>query len=127
MEFEIKVGISTIEEKTVSVDDTAKKYGSGAVEVFATPAMIALMENTSKNLVDEHLPEGYTTVGIAISTNHVKATPVGMKVKCEAEVVSVDGKKIEFKITAWDETGKIGEGCHTRYIINVEKFMSKLN
>ncbi|MCM1992045.1 thioesterase family protein [Oceanirhabdus seepicola] len=126
MEFNISNGMKTTLEITVGKEDTARSYGSGAVDVFATPAMIALMENTAKSVVDEYLQEDFTTVGIAISTNHIKATPIGMKVKCEATVEKVDGKKIEFKVIAWDEVGKIGEGCHTRYIINVEKFMSKL-
>ncbi len=126
MEFNISNGMKTTLEITVGKKDTASSYGSGAVDVFATPAMIALMENTAKAVVDEYINEGYTTVGIAISTNHIKATPIGMKVKCEATVENVDGKKIEFKVIAWDEVGKIGEGCHTRYIINVDKFMSKL-
>ncbi|WBW97945.1 thioesterase family protein [Oceanirhabdus sp. W0125-5] len=126
MEFNISNGMKTTLEITVGKEDTASSYGSGAVEVFATPAMIALMENTAKTVVDECLEEDFTTVGIAISTNHIKATPIGMKVKCEATVEKVEGKKIEFKVIAWDEVGKIGEGCHTRYIINVDKFMSKL-
>ena len=126
MEFNISNGMKTTLEITVGKEDTARSYGSGAVDVFATPAMIALMEKAAKSVVDEYLQEDFTTVGISISTNHIKATPIGMKVKCEATVENVDAKKIEFKVIAWDEVGKIGEGSHTRYIINIEKFMSKL-
>lgn len=126
MEFDIKVGMKNTEEKKVKFEDTASKYGSGAVEVFATPAMIALMENTAKNAVDKYLPEGYTTVGIRIDTTHIKATPVGMNVGCEAVVEDIDGKKVSFKVKAWDEQGIIGEGIHNRFIINIDKFMSRI-
>ena len=126
MEFNISKGMKTTLEIVVRTKDTASSYGSGKVDVFATPAMIALMEKTAKTVVDGWLEKDFSTVGIAISTNHIKATPVGMKVKCEAIVEEFDGRKIEFKVRAWDETGEIGEGCHTRYIINVDKFMSKL-
>lgn len=126
MEFNIEVGMKNTEEKKVNLEDTASKYGSGAVEVFATPAMVALIENTAKNTIDRYLPEGYTTVGIRIDTTHIKATPVGMNVGCEAIVENIDGKKISFKVKAWDEQGIIGEGIHNRFIINIDKFMSKI-
>lgn len=126
MEFMIKEGLQAVNEIVVTENDTASKLGSGDLDVFATPSMIALMENTSKKVVEEILPEGYSTVGIEVSIKHIKATPLGMKVKCEAVLEKVDGKKLTFKVEAWDEKGKIGEGTHERLIINVESFMNKI-
>mgnify|MGYP000867233465 CR=1 FL=1 len=126
MEFNIKEGMSSINEIYVTENDTASRLGSGDLDVFATPSMIALMENTSKNVVEASLPEGYSTVGIEVSVKHIKATPLGMKVKCQAVLEKVDGKKLTFKVEAWDEKGKIGEGSHERFIINVESFMNKI-
>ena len=122
----ITKGLSTTMEINVTDNDTAKRYASGSIEVFATPAMIALMENASKTLVDKFLQTGDTTVGTEINVKHIKATPVGMKVKCEATIEEVSGRQIKFNVKAWDEKGLIGEGTHTRFIVNVEKFMGKL-
>ncbi len=126
MEFNIKEGMNSTTETVVTENDTASKYGSGLLDVLSTPHMVALMENTSKNVVEGSLPEGFSTVGIEVSIKHLKATPVGMKVRCEAVLEKIDGKKLVFKVDAWDEKGKIGEGTHVRFIINMEAFMAKL-
>ena len=126
MDFNVKEGMRATTETIITENDTASKYGSGLLEVLATPHMIALMENTSKNAVEGSLPAGFSTVGAEVSIKHLKATPVGMKVRCEAVLEKVDGKKLVFKVDAWDEKGKIGEGTHTRFIINSEAFMAKL-
>jgi len=123
MEFNLKIGMTAEIEKTVTENDTAASFGSGAVLVFATPMMIGLMENASLKAVDEHLPENFATVGTHLDVKHLAATPVGMKVKAKAELVEMDGKKLKFKIEAYDEKDKIGEGYHSRYIINVPKFI----
>ncbi|MCI1944583.1 thioesterase family protein [Clostridium luticellarii] len=126
MEFNLREGITSTMEIYITENDTAKKMGSGNLNVFATPAMIALIENTCKNCVDLHLPSGYTTVGIEVNVKHIKPSPVGVKVRCEAVLQKIDRKKLFFKVEAWDNTGKIGEGSHVRYIVNSENFMKKM-
>ncbi len=127
MEFDLKVGITYTAKQKVEYKDTAAQYGSGLVEVFATPAMIALMENAALNTVLPYLGDEHNTVGFEVNVRHLKPTPVGMQVECTATLIEVDGKKLVFKLEASDEEGKIGEGKHTRYIINSKNFMEKLN
>ena len=126
MEFELKSGISALIETVVTENDSAVKYASGTLEVYATPAMIALMENAAKSCVGLHLPSQYTTVGIEVNIRHIKPTGIGSKVKCEAILQEVKGKKLFFNVVAWDEKGKIGEGIHVRYIVESEDFMKRL-
>lgn len=126
MEFELKPGISALIETVVTENDSAVKYASGTLEVYATPAMIALMENAAKSCVGLHLPSQYTTVGIEVNIRHIKPTGIGSKVKCEAILQEVKGKKLFFNVVAWDEKGKIGEGIHVRYIVESEDFMKRL-
>ncbi|NTV91228.1 MAG: thioesterase family protein [Clostridiales bacterium] len=125
MEFDLKTGMSAEVSKIVGENDTAASFGSGGVKVFATPLMIGLMENASLSAVDPFLPEGYATVGMTVSVSHSAATPVGMKVTAKAELVEIEGKKLTFKIEAYDEIEKIGEGTHVRFIIGLEKFIAK--
>ncbi|HNQ69272.1 MAG TPA: thioesterase family protein [Bacteroidales bacterium] len=125
METNLKPGIKGLEEQIVVFEDTAAKYGSGLVEVFATPAMIAMMEKTCLKSVLPFLPDGFGTVGTKVNIAHIKATPVGMKVFCESELVEVDGRRLVFRLIARDEQGEIGNGQHERFIIDVKKFMSK--
>lgn len=126
MEFNIKPGITYTAKQKVAYADTAAKYGSGLVEVFATPAMIALMENASLKTVLPYLDDEHNTVGFEVNIRHLKPTPVGMEVTCTATLTEVEGKKLVFKLEAYDEEGKIGEGTHIRYIINAKKFMDNL-
>lgn len=126
MKFNIETGIRYTKEKTVSLNDTANKYGSGLVEVFATPAMIAMMENTCLECVQSYLPEKFGTVGFEVCIKHLKPTPVGKKVSCIAELVMSENRKLIFNVQAFDEDGKIGEGKHIRYIIDQEKFIKDL-
>ncbi|SHI04727.1 thioesterase family protein [Clostridium grantii] len=126
MRLQLKEGIKGQQEIMVEVKDTAANVGSGTVEVFATPSMIALMENTAQASIAECLAKGEATVGIEINIKHIKATPVGVKVKCFSELTEVKGKKLLFKVEAFDEKGKIGEGKHIRYIIDTEKFMENV-
>ena len=114
-------------DKVVTQSDTAAYYGSGLLEVFATPGMIALMEQTAHLLAKSFLPEFQDTVGVEVNIKHLKASPLGAKVYAEAELISVDGKVLTFKVTAYDEKGVIGTGTHLRYIINPAKFLNKIS
>ena len=116
--MEIKIGHSFTQEITVQHKDTAAVYGSGKLEVFATPAMVGLMENTAIKCLEGMLEADSDTVGIEINTKHVKATAVGKKVTCKATITEVDGRRIRFSIEAWDETAPIGSAIHDRFIIN---------
>lgn len=119
----LEIGMKAIVEKQVTDEDTAQKFGSGEVRVFATPMMIGLMENAALKAVDAFLPEGFATVGTHLDIKHLAATPVGMAVRAEAELVEIKGKKLVFNVVAFDEQDKIGEGTHTRYIIELEPFI----
>lgn len=112
-------------ETVVDEENTALAVGSGDMEVFATPMMIALMENAAAACIAADLGEENTSVGTMISVSHVSATPMGMKVKATAELVNVEGRKYDFKVTAEDERGLIGEGTHSRVSVNREKFYHK--
>lgn len=125
MNLQLKPGMTGIKEDLVTDKNTAMAYGSGGVAVYATPAMIGLMENASLSAVDPYLPEGMATVGTRLDVKHLTATPIGMKVKAAAELLEVEGKKLVFKIEAFDEKEKIGEGIHERYVIDLAKFLVK--
>ena len=125
--MEIKIGDYHEQSITVRHEDTAAVYGSGKLEVFATPALVGLMENTAIKCLEGKLEEGNDTVGIEINVQHVKATAVGKQVRCRATVTEIDGRRIGFRCEAWDETATIGTAVHNRFVINVEKFMNKLN
>ena len=124
-EFNLKIPMHGEARTRVSGDNTALKFGSGKVDVFGTPAMIALMEEASINTVDKNLPEGFATVGIELNIKHLAATPKGMNITASAELTGIDGKKLVFKVEAFDEAEKIGEGTHQRYIIELEKFKER--
>lgn len=123
----LEVGIKGKKELVVTKEKTAKAMCSGALDVFATPAMIAMMENTAFESVVNELEEGCGTVGTALNVRHVAATPIGMKVTCETKLIKIDGRALTFAVRAYDETGLIGEGEHERFIIFEEKFQAKAN
>ncbi|MCI8992883.1 MAG: thioesterase family protein [Eubacterium sp.] len=123
----LEAGITGKQELTVDESVSAKTVGSGLLDVFATPSMIALMEKTASESVAPYLEEGCGTVGIKVDVSHLAATPMGMKVACETKLVQVDGRKLVFSVEASDEAGKIGEGTHERFIIQSEKFQRKAN
>lgn len=122
----IETGKTYEQQITVTAKDTALSHGSGHLEVFATPALVALMENTAVRCLEGQLEAGTDTVGIAIDVQHTKATGLGRKVSCKARITGVEGRKISFELEAWDEQGPIGHARHDRFVILPEKFMSKL-
>jgi len=114
---------------TYRVDEkvTAAALGSGALPVFGTPFLVALMEGAALELIQKDLPEGKGTVGVVVEANHLAATPLGMEVTVEVEItaISENGKMIDFDMKAWDEIGEIGNGHHQRAIIDNQRFMEK--
>lgn len=126
MANEISTGITGTKEIQVGLKDTASAYGSGLVEVFATPAMVALMEDTAQSTVQPLLDPGMTTVGSEIRIKHFRPTPVGSKVRCESLLKDIEGRKLFFEVHAYDEKGLIGSGTHSRYIVDREKFLAQL-
>ncbi len=116
-------GEKKIVKSVVGENDTALHHASGGLMVYATPAMIGLMESAAFNLLKSH---GHDSVGIEISARHTRACKPGAKVEAEAEITGIDGKRVSFRITARDEKGEIGNAEHVRYIIDPEKFMAKL-
>ncbi len=126
IDVRIPAGIKHHKEVVVSDSDSACVFGSGEVNVFATPALIALLESTALESIAPYMPEGYTTVGTEVSLKHLKATPIGMTVKGESYLRTVNGRKLHFELHAWDEKGFIAIGTHTRVIVEEKEFMEKL-
>lgn len=122
----LETGLTHTSSLTVTEALTAKAMGSGDLPVLATPAMMVLMENAAMTAVAPELPEGSTTVGGHIESSHLKPTPVGAEVKAEATLTKVDGRKLYFTVKAMQGDTVIGEGTHLRFIVDREKFMSKL-
>jgi predicted thioesterase len=118
-----------VAETCATVDDhlLATTMGSGSVAVLATPAMVALMEAASVDALAPALPEGQSSVGTALDVRHLAATPPGRQIRARAEVIKVQGKRVTLRVQAWDESELIGEGTHTRYVIDVERFMERVH
>ena len=127
----MQIGQKNVITTKVQATDTAKVFGSGELEVLATPRMIALMEECAYKSISGDLDEGASTVGTRMNVKHVSATPVGMEVTATAEITEIDGRRVCFSVKAYDEAGLIGEGTHERFIVYSEKFIartySKLN
>jgi predicted thioesterase len=127
MEFELilKPGIRGEKDEQVTDRNIACAWGSGGLPVYATPAMIALMERASLSAVDPLLPEGFSTVGSELAVKHLAPTTEGARVRAVGELLEVEGRRLLFKVEAFDETGKIGEGTHGRFIVDKGKFLQK--
>lgn len=121
----IEPGISAELQIEVSKETLASQWGSGIVEVFSTPAMIGLMEGAAEKAVRPYLDEGETTVGTWVSVKHLAPTPLGMKVRAVAVLQAVEGRRLSFKVEAWDEVERIGEGEHERFVVDRERFTQK--
>lgn len=119
-------GLTYTSTTRVTPENTALTMGSGDLPVFATPAMVALMENAAMNAVKDQLEEGSSTVGASIQIVHTKPSGIGETITATAVLEEVEGRKLSFSVTASDSKGKIGEGTHIRYIVDRERFMSKL-
>ena len=123
--MKITVGMSGTVSTLTEREDTALEVGSGSLLVYATPCMVALMEGAACEAINATLPEDKTTVGIELSIRHTSATPAGLEVTANAEVIAVDGSIITFRVTAEDESGPIGEGIHKRAVISTQRFLDK--
>lgn len=123
----LQIGLTGEAVMAVAVGNTAVEVGSGSVPVFATPMLVALMENAAINALEGHLPEGQTTVGTKVEVAHTAATPIGMTVTARAELVEADGKRLLFKVTAADNAGPVGQGVHERFVVDLEKFLARVN
>ena len=124
--MEITVGLKGEVSTVVEREDTAMEVGSGSLLVYATPCMVALMEGAACEAIAYCLPDTKTSVGTELNISHISATPVGLEVRAEAEVTAVEGNTITFKVTAFDEAGKIGEGTHKRVIVSTQRFLDKV-
>jgi fluoroacetyl-CoA thioesterase len=126
IEMDHLLGVAGYAATIVGPENTAVSVGSGTLPLFSTPSMAALMEQAAVSALQSFLPLGCTTVGMGLTVRHLSATPVGHNVQAEAVVVAVEGRRIEFKVTIFDEREKIGEGTHERFMVDAESFMSKL-
>lgn len=122
----LEKGLSGRSETTVSAQNTAATMGSGDLPVFATPAMVALMEHAALEAVASHLPEGSTTVGAEMNVTHIKPSGLGAAITATAVLTEVEGRRLVFNVGARDAEGLIGEGTHVRYVVDRERFMAKL-
>ena len=122
----LEIGLKYESVVEVTSANSAKTMGSGDMDVFAPPSMVALMENAAMMAVASALPEGSATVGTQINTSHIKASPIGATITASAQLTEVEGRKLTFAVKAWDEKGVIGEGVHTRFVVDRERFLSKL-
>ena len=123
--MELQVGLTGKASSAVEREDTALEVGSGSLRVYATPCMVALMEGAACEAIAEAVPEGKTSVGIELNISHISATPVGLEVYAEAELTAVEKNILSFKVSAFDESGLIGEGTHKRAIVTAQKFLEK--
>jgi predicted thioesterase len=121
----LRPGLRAEKAETVTNENTAEAWGSGGLPVYATPAMIALMEGAAVAAVQDSLPQGFSTVGTELNVKHLSASPVGMEIRAFGELVETDSRRLRFKVEAYDKAGKIGEGFHERFIVENERFLKK--
>ena len=124
---ELKVGEKNSVTMTVTENDTALAMKSGSLKVLATPRLVALVEEAAATLAEKFLPADYTSVGTSLNVNHVAPTAINSTVRADVELIEIDGRKLIFKVTAVDDAKEIFNGAHERFIVNREKFLSKIN
>ena len=124
--MKLELGMTGEATTTVVQENTAAAVGAGGVEVFGTPMMIALMENAAWRAVAADLDEGDVTLGVLVNVQHLGATPLGQQVRATAELAEIDGRRLVFKVEAYDEQKKIGAGIHERFVVNLERFLKRL-
>jgi len=122
----VRVGQAAEATQEVTSDLVASHLGSGNLRVFATPAMALLVERTCRRMIDDSLPQGQSTVGVDIRVRHLAPTPLGKTVRIRAEVVGVEGRAVDFKAEVWDESEKVGEAEHRRVVIDLDRFLKKV-
>ena len=123
--YENLIGLTNTAEDLVTAENTALALGSGSLKVFATPAMIRLIEIAAAELVEKNLPPELTSVGISLDIKHTAPTPLNLKVRADVKIILVDGRKVTFDVATFDERGEIGSGTHERFIVDRKKFQSK--
>lgn len=123
---ELQPGLVGEIERLVTSEDTAARWGSGLGPVFSTPALVGLMESAAVKALEGSLQAGQTSVGSRIDVRHLAATPVGMKVRAQAELTAVEGRKLTFKVQAWDEAELIGEAEHERFVVDESRFLARV-
>lgn len=123
----MEIGIKNTKEIKVSEENTAKTIGSGTLDVYATPMMVALIENTCMTSVENELESDSTTVGSSIHVSHLSPSPIGSTIRCVSTLVHINDRKLTFNVDVFDEHGVIGKGIHERFIVNTQKFLEKAN
>lgn len=126
MSKELKIGLTATSQVAVSQDNSARTMGSGTLDVLATPAMVALMENAAMSAVSDCLAEGTDTVGVEICAKHLRATPIGVTISATATLIAIEGRMLDFEIKASDDKGEIGTATHSRFIVDTERFIAKI-
>jgi fluoroacetyl-CoA thioesterase len=119
---QLKIGLKGHAEIKVGDAQTAPRVGSGRVRVLATPVMINMMEAAALDAIESLLPTGHQSLGTHLNVGHYAATPVGMTLRATAEVTKIDGRNVEFRVEAFDDKERIGDGVHARVVVNVERF-----
>lgn len=124
---EITSGLTGEKSVAVTMDNTAIAMGSGTLRVFATPAMIALIEGCCAESVEEMLGEGITSVGTNVNVDHLSASPLGAGIVCKSKLIAFDGRRLDFEVEVYDNAGLIGKGTHTRFTVKADSFQKKAN
>ena len=125
MQHEITTGITSEKSVAVKIENTALAMGSGTLRVFATPAMVALIEGCCAESVEDILPQGITTVGTKVEVEHLAASPLGASILCKSKLTAYDGRRLDFEVEVFDNAGLIGKGTHTRFTVDAQRFIDK--